>query len=160
MIEQGIPCLRTTSQKNNWALWDASKVLLQGVKWIILKNRSTTTNTNTKSNPQCVRESLRIKFIIKSFHIFSGIGNGVYKILFFCLSFGPFADGTCLNKFSHISAWAKAKKNLSFNRLMVLLCLTCPPSPPICNSWIKSSRSYDRGIHSWTPLNKNLSCIR
>ena len=40
---RGTPCRQTISLKKSWAVWAASVVLEQAMKWAILLNRSTTT---------------------------------------------------------------------------------------------------------------------
>jgi len=73
----GNPWSFTTSLKKKFATWLASWNFLQGIKWAILENLSTT--TNMESLPLLVLGSPKTKSIDKSIHGESGIGKGVSK---------------------------------------------------------------------------------
>ena len=59
---------------------EASAVFLQTMKWDILENRSTT--TNTESTPRWVRGKPNTKSIDNSCQMSLGMGKGVYKTMF------------------------------------------------------------------------------
>lgn len=74
----GTPCSLTISCKNNRATCDATNVLLQGIKWAVLENQSTT--TIIESLFLWVPGNPRTKSRLMSTHGAVGIGNGWYRL--------------------------------------------------------------------------------
>ena len=79
-MDLGTPWSLTTSRKNRFATWWASVVLRHGMKWAILENLSTTTNTT--SLPRHVLGKPKTKSIEMSSHGATGTGKGMYNPVF------------------------------------------------------------------------------
>jgi hypothetical protein len=73
----GIPCNLTISLKNKVAMWEASSLLLQGMKCAIFYNLSTT--TKIESLPLFVLGKPKTKSMLMSSQRILGMGNGMYK---------------------------------------------------------------------------------
>ena len=77
MMDIGRPCNLTTSLKNRPTIWEASCVVLQGIKCAIFENLSIT--TKMLSCPNLVLGNPKTKYILIESQGLHGIGKGVYN---------------------------------------------------------------------------------
>jgi hypothetical protein len=74
---RGIPCNLTISLKNKVAMWEASSLLLQGMKCAIFENLSTT--IKIESLPLFVLGKPKTNSMLMSSQGTLGMDNGMYK---------------------------------------------------------------------------------
>lgn len=124
------------------------------MKWLIFKNLSTT--TNTESEPLWVLRNPRTKSLLKSSQISWGMGRGVYRPVFWT---PPFATWQIrqLRTNAATSLFSFGQWYHSDTLAIILSLPICPLRPFPWRSLIIFSLKYVLGMHSWFPLNKKPS---
>jgi hypothetical protein len=89
----GMPWSLTISLKYNLAAWDGSRVLLQGTKWAIFENRSTTTIMESLFLSVSSKPTAKSR-LISSKRAF-GTGNEIYSPVFYLWLFASWQIRHC-----------------------------------------------------------------